>query len=105
MPILMLTARGEESDKVVGLELGADDYVTKPFSWNELRARVRALLRRGEHHQTPVDTPDGVRQLSAGRRDGGPGSARGAAARGGDHPCPHDSSICWSISCAIVVMF
>ena len=46
-PILMLTARGEETDKVVGLELGADDYVTKPFSWKELRARVRALLRRG----------------------------------------------------------
>ncbi|HEU5347493.1 MAG TPA: response regulator transcription factor [Ktedonobacterales bacterium] len=48
VPILMLTARGEESDIVVGLEMGADDYVTKPFSWNELRARVRALLRRGE---------------------------------------------------------
>jgi two-component system alkaline phosphatase synthesis response regulator PhoP len=46
IPILMLTARGEETDKVVGLEMGADDYVTKPFSWNELRARVRALLRR-----------------------------------------------------------
>ncbi|WIG57401.1 MAG: Phosphate regulon transcriptional regulatory protein PhoB (SphR) [Ktedonobacterales bacterium] len=48
IPILMLTARGEETDKVVGLELGADDYVTKPFSWKELRARIRALLRRGE---------------------------------------------------------
>jgi two-component system alkaline phosphatase synthesis response regulator PhoP len=48
IPILMLTARGEETDKVVGLEMGADDYVTKPFSWNELRARVRALLRRYE---------------------------------------------------------
>lgn len=46
-PILMLTARAQESDIVVGLELGADDYVTKPFSWNEVRARVRALLRRG----------------------------------------------------------
>lgn len=46
-PVLMLTARAEESDIVVGLELGADDYVTKPFSWNEVRARVRALLRRG----------------------------------------------------------
>lgn len=46
-PILVLTARAEESDIVVGLELGADDYVTKPFSWNEVRARVRALLRRG----------------------------------------------------------
>ncbi|HEX8731500.1 MAG TPA: response regulator transcription factor [Ktedonobacterales bacterium] len=47
LPVLMLTARAEESDVVVGLELGADDYVTKPFSWNEVRARVRALLRRG----------------------------------------------------------
>jgi DNA-binding response OmpR family regulator len=48
VPILMLTARGEETDKVVGLEVGADDYVTKPFSWKELRARIRAQLRRGE---------------------------------------------------------
>ena len=47
-PILMLTARGQEIDKVVGLELGADDYVTKPFSIRELLARVRALLRRSE---------------------------------------------------------
>ena len=45
-PILMLTARGQEIDKVVGLELGADDYVTKPFSPRELAARVRAVLRR-----------------------------------------------------------
>ena len=46
IPILMLTARGEEGDRVVGLDLGADDYVTKPFSVRELMARVRALLRR-----------------------------------------------------------
>ena len=46
VPILMLTARGEEIDRVVGLELGADDYVTKPFSVRELMARVRNLLRR-----------------------------------------------------------
>ena len=46
VPILMLTARAGEVDKVVGLELGADDYVTKPFSTRELLARVRALLRR-----------------------------------------------------------
>lgn len=52
-PILMLTARGEDTDKVVGLELGADDYVTKPFSWKELRARIRALLRRGEIQTAP----------------------------------------------------
>ncbi len=48
VPILMLTARGSEIDKVVGLELGADDYVTKPFSLPELQARIRALLRRTE---------------------------------------------------------
>jgi len=46
MPIIMLTARGQEIDKVVGLELGADDYVTKPFSIRELIARVKAVLRR-----------------------------------------------------------
>ena len=46
VPILMLTAKGEEIDRVVGLEIGADDYVTKPFSMRELMARVRALLRR-----------------------------------------------------------
>jgi len=48
LPILMLTARSEEADRVVGLELGADDYVTKPFSPRELAARVKALLRRVE---------------------------------------------------------
>ena len=46
MPIIMLTARGQEVDKVVGLELGADDYVTKPFSIRELIARTKAVLRR-----------------------------------------------------------
>jgi len=49
LPIVVLTAKGEESDKIVGLELGADDYVTKPFSPKELVARVKALLRRSEH--------------------------------------------------------
>jgi two-component system, OmpR family, alkaline phosphatase synthesis response regulator PhoP len=48
LPILMLTARGEEADRVIGLEMGADDYVTKPFSPRELAARVKALLRRSE---------------------------------------------------------
>ena len=46
VPIIMLTARGDELDKVLGLELGADDYITKPFSIREFRSRVRALLRR-----------------------------------------------------------
>src|SRR6201996_5123389 len=48
VPIIMLTARGQEIDKVVGLELGADDYVTKPFSIRELLARVKAVLRRSQ---------------------------------------------------------
>jgi DNA-binding response OmpR family regulator len=47
VPIIMLTARGEETDRIVGLELGADDYVTKPFSPREVVARARAVLRRG----------------------------------------------------------
>src|SRR5439155_5370606 len=52
VPIVMLTARVDESDKLVGLELGADDYVTKPFSPKELVARVRAVLRRSESVNT-----------------------------------------------------
>jgi two-component system OmpR family response regulator len=48
VPIIMLTARGSEVDRVVGLEMGADDYLTKPFSTNELLARIRALLRRAQ---------------------------------------------------------
>ena len=48
LPVIMLTARGEEADRIVGLELGADDYVTKPFSPRELVARVRTVLRRSE---------------------------------------------------------
>ena len=51
VPVLMLTARGEEADRVIGLEVGADDYLTKPFGMRELLARVRALLRRIERVQ------------------------------------------------------
>ena len=54
LPIIMLTARGEESDRVRGLEVGADDYVAKPFSPSELIARVRAVVRRA----TPSSAPD-----------------------------------------------
>jgi two-component system alkaline phosphatase synthesis response regulator PhoP len=60
LPIIILTARVEESDKVVGLELGADDYVTKPFSIKELLARIKAVLRR----RAPAEAP--ARQLRAG---------------------------------------
>ncbi|HZX66228.1 MAG TPA: response regulator transcription factor, partial [Myxococcales bacterium] len=54
VPVIMVTARGEEVDRVVGFELGADDFVTKPFSMRELILRVRAVLRRGEHGETDV---------------------------------------------------
>jgi two-component system response regulator RegX3 len=55
VPIIMLTAKDSEIDKVVGLELGADDYVTKPYSSRELIARIRAVLRRGELSDTAAD--------------------------------------------------
>ena len=60
IPILMLSAKGQEIDKVVGLELGADDYVTKPFSLRELLARVHALLRRTEAGGVATDLPDEI---------------------------------------------
>jgi len=59
IPIIMLTARGDESDKIVGLELGADDYVTKPFSTKELVARIHAVLRRPAGGET-------LRRIAAG---------------------------------------
>ena len=55
-PIIMLTARGQEIDKVVGPRIGADDYVTKPFSFMELMARVEALLRRTTRQSDSIDT-------------------------------------------------
>jgi DNA-binding response OmpR family regulator len=55
VPIIMLTARDDELDKVLGLELGADDYITKPFSIREFRSRVRALLRRARQPHVPAD--------------------------------------------------
>jgi phosphate regulon transcriptional regulator PhoB len=53
IPIIMLTAKGEELDKVIGLEVGADDYITKPFSVKELMARVKAVLRRADVRELP----------------------------------------------------
>jgi DNA-binding response OmpR family regulator len=63
VPIIMLTARGEELDKVLGLELGADDYITKPFSIREFRSRVRALLRRAG---LPKEKPREVETIESG---------------------------------------
>ena len=72
LPVIMLTAKGEETDVVLGLELGADDYITKPFSIREFRSRVRALLRRATtavpaEEEQAIDT-DGLR-IDLARRD------------------------------------
>ena len=76
IPVILLTARGEETDRIVGLELGADDYVTKPFSPRELAARVRAVLRRSVDGAAPeplvlgdleIDLP--AREVRVGGRD------------------------------------
>lgn len=68
VPIIMLTAKSEEVDKIVGLELGADDYITKPFSVRELRSRVKALLRRSAMAREP-DDGEGVIEEGALRID------------------------------------
>jgi two-component system response regulator VicR len=60
IPVIMLTAREEETDKVLGLELGADDYITKPFSMRELLARVKANIRRGEMRAAAPAAPTGA---------------------------------------------
>src|SRR3954462_9799819 len=63
VPIIMLTARGDEADRVIGLELGADDYVVKPFSAREVTARVRAVLRRTAVAAAPAGAGDGAGPL------------------------------------------
>ena len=76
VPVLMLTARAEEIDRVVGLEVGADDYLTKPFGARELVARVRALLRRHERLQEMLaaDRAEGTTALSFGPLEVDPGA-------------------------------
>ncbi|MBI1220763.1 MAG: response regulator [Rhodobacteraceae bacterium] len=65
-PILMLTALGEETDRIVGLEVGADDYLPKPFNPRELLARIKAILRRAERQPQVAGAPAGHRQRFAG---------------------------------------
>lgn len=66
-PVIMLTAREEETDKVLGLELGADDYITKPFSMRELLARVKANIRRSDMVPTPLPNNKNAAKLDLGR--------------------------------------
>jgi len=77
-PVVLLTAKGEEVDRIVGLELGADDYVTKPFSPREVVARVRAVLRRGDRGATDEDPGPDVLEFGELRID----RARREARRG-----------------------
>ena len=91
-PILMLTARAQEAEKVLGLEVGADDYVTKPFGIRELRARIAALLRRSQPEAMSTDghgsaTRGGPRsRRDQARRRGDAAHAAGVPAAAGIHP-------------------
>ena len=69
VPVIMLTARGEEADRIVGLDLGADDYVTKPFSPRELVARVRSVLRRAPGRESARRIEAGPLVIDAGTRE------------------------------------
>ena len=99
LPILVLTARDEEIDKVVGLEVGADDYLTKPFSMHELLARVKALLRRAEMSGPPQDA---LLRLESGDLIIEPALAAPCAA-GLSYDSSRASSTCWPTSCATAV--
>ncbi len=98
LPVIMLTALGEESDRVLGLETGADDYVTKPFSARELALRVQAVLRRaarpkpGRPHRRRRSVP------GVSRWTWRPGGSAGTA---GNWPSPCASSTCWPSSSCI----
>ncbi len=95
VPIIMLTARGTETDRVVGLELGADDYVVKPFSSAEVIARIRAVLRRTGR--------DATRRLTRRSRSTACGSTRARAAprsTASRSTCRARSSTCSRGSCA-----
>ena len=83
VPILMLTARADEVDKVVGLEIGADDYVTKPFSMRELLARLKAMLRRS---QMEAEEPEQDRPFAYAQLQVDPTQRRMLAPGEGDRP-------------------
>jgi len=81
-PVIMLTARGNDIDRVVGLEMGSDDYLSKPFNARELLARIRAVLRRSGQNRPDVITPDAPARLRIGDIELDPGTR--VVARGGE---------------------
>lgn len=94
VPVIMVTAKDSEIDKVVGLEIGADDYVTKPFSSRELVARIRAVLRRrGEPEEVTPQALEAYRSAWTWTAT----SSRSPAPRS---TCPSRSSTSWRCSCA-----
>ena len=75
VPIIMVTARGDESDRVLGLEIGADDYLTKPFDFKELLLRIKAVINKRNASQSNDllgSLVDGVRRQRTDQRSGGP---------------------------------
>jgi len=90
VPIIMLTAKGEEFDKVLGLELGADDYITKPFSMREFRSRVKAALRRASMREAAAATA-----AEEGPSRWSPGSSRSTSRSG---RCACEASSCGRLS-------
>ena len=67
VPVIMLTAKGDDMDKILGLEYGADDYITKPFNILEVKARIKAILRRMEPKKTPAES-GGILETNGSRR-------------------------------------
>ena len=94
VPVLILTARGEEADKVLGFRLGADDYVTKPCGVLELLARVGALLRRSRIAEHRAPGGDGHRALRLGRDQSGVADGDEGGHRL-SHSVPRSSICCW----------
>ena len=93
IPVIMLTARGEEADRVQGLELGADDYVTKPFGLRELLARIRAVLRRPGPGRSSRSSPSAMCGFACGAaRPSAPAGKCGSRARSSTS-CATSSSI------------
>ena len=95
VPILMLTARGEEMDRVLGLELGADDYIVKPFSFRELLARIHAALRRAAYSQQSVTAPEPERSRPSSATCSSTGGDTRSPAAASRSRSRRVSTICW----------